>query len=101
MIEWAAFFAAIDKVFVIAIAVIGFFIKKALSNQADTNDRLEKMSKEILKQVNATNGRLLVLEEWKRSHEKASDEAHLALWDNVKSTEKRFEEYILNKNIRH
>lgn len=94
MTEWALWFNGIEKLFVFAVAIIGYLIRRALSQQAATNDRLELKINAILQQVLATNGRVGRLEEWKSNHMQETDRMHSGIREQIHSLWERLNRYI-------
>lgn len=98
MMEWALWMNGLEKVFVFAVAIIGFLIRRALSQQADVNMRSEAKIDEILQQVRATNGRVGRLEEWKQNHTRETDGIHSGMRDQLKGLWERLNNHLDGTN---
>lgn len=76
MFEWALVLNGIERVFIVLATVAGWMIRRSLQRREELDKKIEAKLDAILIQVNATNGRVIVLEEWKRNHTKGVDELH-------------------------
>lgn len=90
MFEWALVFNGIERVFIVLATVAGWMIRRSLKRREELDQKIEAKLDAILVQVNATNGRVIVLEEWKRNHTKGVDDLHkdlkaslAGLWDRL------------------
>ena len=97
MMEWAVLYNGLEKAFMLAVGIIGYLIRSSLKQQAQTNERVERVLQEILVQVNKTNGRVGVIEEWKRNHEKSVDGIHLGFREWLTNLSTQVNELIKNR----
>ena len=98
--EWPLWFQGIEKLFVIVVAVIGYLIKRALAQQLETNERLERKINAILEQVRDTNGRVGRLEEWKVNHTREMDGIHDGLGSQVRALWDRLNRHLDGGSVR-
>lgn len=68
MTELAWILQGIEKIAVLAIAIIGFFLRRLIKAHDETAEKVQGNLKEILKEVRLTNGRVIALEVWKNMH---------------------------------
>lgn len=83
------FLEIIQFIIVALIAIVSFFIRRWFARQDEFNAALSRRIDEILKQVYATNGRVIALEEWKRNHLQATEMFHKGFHDSVMDIWKR------------
>jgi hypothetical protein len=98
--EWAAIGQVAQYVFMVLVAITAFFIKRALARQDEFNTKLATKIDDILRQVHATNGRLIAVEEWKRNHTKGVDELHKDLRSSLADLWTRLNSFIDGHNGR-
>ncbi len=58
----------VDNVFVLILAVIGFFLRRLIRSHDTVTTQIQTDLKKILHEVRMTNGRVIALEAWKAEH---------------------------------
>lgn len=94
MFEWALIFNGIERVFIVLATIAGWMIRRSLQRREEIDKKIESKLDAILVQVNATNGRVIALEEWKRNHTKGVDELHKDLRSSLADLWTRLNSYI-------
>ncbi|MDR4483838.1 MAG: hypothetical protein R3B95_11600 [Nitrospirales bacterium] len=98
--EWAVIAQVAQYLFMVLVTIVAFFIKRAMSRQDEFNEKLATKIDDILIQVHATNGKVIVLEEWKRNHTKEVDSVHLGLRESMANLWSRLNSFIDGHNGR-
>lgn len=94
MAEWSLLFNGLEKVVVVAIAIIGFLIRKHLAAQDLVNIKVGAKLEEILKEVRRTNGRVGVLEDWRGNHVAETTRVQDRLETKAQHIENRLNQFI-------
>lgn len=68
------------------VVIIGFLVRNLLSE-------IKKELEGILVQVTRTNGRVGVLEEWKRTHESMDNREHATISEWIRSVEQKIDQH--------
>lgn len=100
MFEWSLIFNGIERIFIILATIAGWMIRRSLRQREELDKEIKATLQAILIQVNATNGRVIVLEEWKRNHCKGVDELHKDLKLSLASLWARLNQFIDRHNGR-
>ena len=100
MFEWAVVFNGIERVFIVLATIAGWLIRRSLQHREQMDKKIEAKLDAILVQVNATNGRVIALEEWRRNHVKGVDELHKDLKASLASLWARVNNFIDGHNGR-